>query len=72
MRLCEWQSLMYHGRVKQHDWLQSAFAFASGAIAYYLWTLHPMDVRPDWLVLSVHEVGDAVGDWVRRVRAAFR
>jgi len=58
--------------VKQHDWLQSAFAFASGAVAYYLWTLHRVDVQPGSLALALQAVTEAVGDWVHRMRAAVR
>jgi len=58
--------------VKHHDWLQSAFAFASGAVAYYLWTLHRVDVQPAGLALALHEISEAVGDWVHRLRAALR
>jgi len=58
--------------VKQHDWLQSAFAFASGAVAYYLWTLYRVDVPADGLTLAFQEVTEAVGGWIQRLRAALR
>ena len=72
MALCEWPSLRYHAVVKRHDWLQSAFAFASGAVAYYLWTLYRVDVPLDGLSVALQGVSDAVTDWVHRTRAAMR
>jgi hypothetical protein len=58
--------------VKRHDWLQIALASVSGVVAYYLWTSQHVAVRPEGLVLALHEVTENLGDWVHRLRAALR
>jgi len=58
--------------VKQHDWLQSAFAFAAGAVAYYLWTLYRVDVPLDGLTVAFRDINEAVGAWIHRLRATLQ
>lgn len=66
------QSLMYHGIVRRHDWLQLTFASVSGVVAYYLWTSQHVSVRPDDIMLTLHAMADTLGDWVRHSRQVFR
>lgn len=57
--------------MKQHDWLQSALAFASGAVAYYLWTVYRAEVQPAGLLQAVTDMKQGVAAWVHGVRRAF-
>ena len=58
--------------MKQHDWIQSAFAFASGAVAYYLWTVYRADIQPEGMLQAVNDMQRNVAAWVHSVRAPFR
>lgn len=58
--------------MKRQDWLQAAFALASGATALALWLAYQTDFHADALGAAFGSLAEDFGDWVRRTRQAFR
>lgn len=66
------QLFAYSRRMKRQDWLQAAFALASGATAFVLWTAYQVDFRADALAAAARTLAADLADWVHRTRAMFR
>jgi hypothetical protein len=58
--------------VKEQDWLQLVLGLGCVAVAYLLWYAYQPDMHPlQGALVAMQHVGDAIGDWLYRVRKSL-